>query len=106
MMPAPESQTVKPTNPIAAQRISGNDTLRPSLNFAPSHSTTAVKRAATTMAANKSMRMILPSQANEIATINPNPMSNKVVGEWNLGLAIEPGVESHTTQEYKHSAAP
>jgi hypothetical protein len=57
------------------------------------------------MAANKSMRIILPSQANEIATINPNPMSNRVVGEGDLGLAIELGVESYTTQEYRHSAA-
>ena len=104
-MLGPLSQTVKPTSPLATQRISGKDNLRPSLNLAPSHSTTAVMRAATTIAANRSMRMTLPSQASKSATINPTPISKRVVGEWSLGLAIEDGVESRTPHEYRHIGA-
>jgi hypothetical protein len=97
-----ECQAVKPTSPLATQRISGKDNRRPTLNLAPSHSTTAVMSAATTIAANRSMRMTLPSHANESPPINATPISKRATGEWPFGLTVEYGVESRTPHEYRH----
>ena len=97
-MLGPLSQTVNPLTPHATQRMSAKATLRPSLNLAQSHSTIAVMSAATTIAANRRMRMTLPSQANKIATTKPMPVSNKAVPERASGLAIECGFDTRTSK--------
>lgn len=85
MMLGPLSHTTTTDRQTATNRIRAKASFRPTFALASNQSISAVNKIATTMEANKSKTMTLPSQASRIATITPTARNKTIVGEQRSG---------------------